>query len=218
MTETRTFKSMCPMNCHPTLCGMQVEVADDQLVSITGDPSNPDSQGNLCMRGKAAHEIVGNPQRLLTPLIRDQRGADTWRQTDWESALDLIAGKMREVGPKAVGLWQGHGNAANDYGIGVKRAQMDRFANLARWGTPRGGMFVQLDGTGLDGKPLSRFWNLIAEGDDGPFIPAMAAAAIIARWLRGEGPRPGARPAHRELELADFQPFFDKLAITHTVR
>ncbi|MEO1493112.1 MAG: molybdopterin-dependent oxidoreductase [Pseudomonadota bacterium] len=130
MSETQVVKSMCPMNCHPTLCGMRVETRDDQLVSITGDEDNPDSRGNLCMRGKAAHEIVGNPQRLLTPRVRDQRGTENWRQTDWDSALDLIADKMRDVGPQAVGLWQGHGNAANDYGIGVKRAQMERFANL----------------------------------------------------------------------------------------
>ncbi len=130
MPETQVFKSMCPMNCHPTLCGMRVETRDDQLVSITGDEDNPDSRGNLCMRGKAAHEIVGNPQRLLTPRMRDRRGTEDWRQTDWDTALDLIADKMRDVGPQAVGLWQGHGNAANDYGIGVKRAQMERFANL----------------------------------------------------------------------------------------
>ena len=63
MTE---IKTMCPMNCHPTLCGMKVTISDG-AVTITGDEDNPDSRGNLCMRGKAAHEIVGNPARLLTP-------------------------------------------------------------------------------------------------------------------------------------------------------
>jgi anaerobic selenocysteine-containing dehydrogenase len=109
---------------------MTVEIKGDQLISITGDEDNPDSRGNLCMRGKAAHELVDNRQRLLTPLMRDRRSEQDWRQTGWDMALDLIAEKMRDVGPEAVGLWQGHGNAANDYGVGVKRAQMDRFANL----------------------------------------------------------------------------------------
>ncbi|MEM8840812.1 MAG: molybdopterin-dependent oxidoreductase [Pseudomonadota bacterium] len=130
MSTLSFVRTMCPMNCHPTLCGMKVSVGDDGGVTITGDAENPDSRGGLCMRGKAAHEIAGNPQRLLEPMMRRQRGSDEWQVISWETALDHIADKMRSVGREAVGLWQGHGNAANDYGVGVKRGQMERFANL----------------------------------------------------------------------------------------
>lgn len=130
MANTRSFQSMCPMNCHPTLCGMTVAVRGDELLSITGDAANPDSEGFLCMRGKAAHEIVGNNRRLLTPLVRTKRGTDNWSQTSWDAAFDQIADKMLAVGREAVAFWQGHGNWANDYAFGLKRAQMDRFANL----------------------------------------------------------------------------------------
>lgn len=130
MTQRQDFKTMCPMNCHPTLCGMTVSVEDGRLASIVGDLENPDSQGFLCMRGKAAHEIVGNPQRLLNPLTRAHRGTEDWLATTWADALDAIATHMRSVGREAVGFWQGHGNATNDYAFGLKRAQMDRFANL----------------------------------------------------------------------------------------
>ena len=130
MPKTRSFQSMCPMNCHPTLCGMTVTVKDGQLSSIIGDETNPDSQGFLCMRGKAAHEIVGNDRRLLKPLVRAELGSDQWLETSWDAALDKIAGQMQSVGREAVGFWQGHGNWANDYAFGLKRAQMDRFSNL----------------------------------------------------------------------------------------
>jgi anaerobic selenocysteine-containing dehydrogenase len=126
----RVVQTMCPMNCHPTLCGMKAEVEGRSLVSIAGDADNPDSRGFLCMRGSAAHEIVGNPARLLRPLIRRRRGADDWREAGWDEALDLIAHRMHAAGREAVGFWQGHGNAVNDYGVGVKRGQMERFANL----------------------------------------------------------------------------------------
>ncbi|MGB0383155.1 MAG: hypothetical protein ACPGJH_09815, partial [Alphaproteobacteria bacterium] len=66
----RTISTMCPMNCHPTLCGMKVTV-DGNALTIAGDPTNPDSEGFLCMRGNTAHEIVGNPKRLLTPRWRE---------------------------------------------------------------------------------------------------------------------------------------------------
>jgi len=130
MSSQQTFKTMCPMNCHPTLCGMKVSVEDGQLASITGDETNPDSQGFLCMRGKAAHEIVGNQERLHTPKTRITRGSDDWSETSWDDALDLMADRMRAVGRERVGFWQGHGNWGNDYAFGLKRAQMDRFANL----------------------------------------------------------------------------------------
>lgn len=129
MSQPRTLKTMCPMNCHPTLCGMKVSVADDRLVSIEGDLDNPDSLGFLCMRGKAAHEIVGNARRLTTPRIRESAAHD-WRDAGWTESLDLIADHMRAAGREAVGIWQGHGNAVNDYGFGLKRGLVERFANL----------------------------------------------------------------------------------------
>jgi len=37
---------MCPMNCHPTFCGMLVDVSDEgRLLRVRGDQDNPDSRG-----------------------------------------------------------------------------------------------------------------------------------------------------------------------------
>ena len=134
--ETTTFQTMCPMNCHPTLCGMVATVSDGKIINITGDESNPDSKGFLCVRGRAAKEIIGNSERLLYPLVRETRESDDWRRVSWNEALDTIANRMREVGPTAVGFWPGHGNGSNDYAIGVKWQLIERFANLfgaQRW-------------------------------------------------------------------------------------
>lgn len=128
--QPQTFQTMCPMNCHPTFCGMVAEVEDGQLKGISGDKANPDSEGFLCVRGRAAHEIIGNPKRLLHPMIREIRGEDTWRQASWDEALDLICARMEQVGHEAVALWPGHGNAVNDYGVGLKTQLIQRFANL----------------------------------------------------------------------------------------
>jgi anaerobic selenocysteine-containing dehydrogenase len=127
---TRTVRTMCPMSCHPTLCGMLAEVRDGQLVSVSGDPDNPDSQGFLCVRGKASREVIGNPQRLLHPLIRARRGGEEWRRASWDEALDLIAGRMRAVGREAVGIWPGHGVLTTNYGTRVNVELIQRFANL----------------------------------------------------------------------------------------
>jgi len=129
---------MCPMNCHPTLCGMLVDVEDGRLLGVRGDPDNPDSQGFLCIRGQASREIIGNPQRLLHPLIRDRRGGGEWRRASWDDALDLIVARMRSAGREAVGTWSGHGVFANNYGTRVSSHLLRRFSNLygCQWWSP----------------------------------------------------------------------------------
>ena len=128
--QRRVIRTMCPMNCHPTLCGMLVEVEDGRLLSVTGDKDNPDSRGFLCIRGQASREIIGNPRRLLRPLVRAGRAEDAWREASWDEALDLIAGRMRAAGREAVGLWSGHGLFANNYGTRIGSQLLRRFANL----------------------------------------------------------------------------------------
>jgi anaerobic selenocysteine-containing dehydrogenase len=125
-----TIRTMCPMNCHPTLCGMLVDVEAGQLAGVRGDPDNPDSRGFLCVRGQASQEIIGNPNRLVTPMVRDRRTDGAWRRATWDEALDRIASRMRHAGREAVALWQGHGNNANNYGVRIGGQLLRRFANL----------------------------------------------------------------------------------------
>lgn len=77
-------------------------------------------------------------------------------------------------------------------------------ARHVRWGEHRGGMFVAVTGDDAHGARIERDWHLIAEGDDGPFVPAMAAAALIAKVMAGSPPASGARAALDELSLEDF--------------
>lgn len=90
--------------------------------------------------------------------------------------------------------------------------------NMARWGEHRGGMFVEVTGEDAQGIAARRSWHLIAEGDDGPFIPSMAAEVLIRRLLDGRRPRSGARPCTDDLEMADFETDFATRAITTGIR
>ncbi|SED28666.1 Saccharopine dehydrogenase NADP binding domain-containing protein [Rhizobiales bacterium GAS188] len=85
---------------------------------------------------------------------------------------------------------------------------MARAVNILRFGEHRGGMFVSLAGLDREGKPIERSWHLLAEGDDGPLIPSMAAEAVIRHCLAGHRPEIGARAATHELELADYEALF----------
>jgi len=133
----RVIRTMCPMNCHPTLCGMLVEVEDGRVSRVSGDPDNPDSRGFLCVRGQAAPEILDNPRRLRHPLVRATRGGP-WRRASWDEALDLIVARMRTAGREAVATWSGHGIFANNYGTRIHSHLLRRFSNLygCQWWSP----------------------------------------------------------------------------------
>ncbi|WP_367346587.1 DUF4166 domain-containing protein [Stenotrophomonas bentonitica] len=82
-----------------------------------------------------------------------------------------------------------------------------RVLNLMKFGDHRGGMYVRARGL-QDGVETTLSWHLLAEGDDGPYIPSMAIEAVIRKLLAGTRPADGARPATHALELSDYQTLF----------
>jgi len=56
---------------------------------------------------------------------------------------------------------------------------------------------------------------MIAEGDDGPRIPAIPSAIMIRKWLHEKTVPSGARTAITDITLADFDSEFAKLKISH---
>jgi hypothetical protein len=89
--------------------------------------------------------------------------------------------------------------------------------NLMKFGEHRGGMFVRA--TGLrGGRPVEVSWHLLAEGDDGPYIPSMAIEGIIRKLLAGERPINGARTGTHALELSDYDRLFAGRSITSGIR
>lgn len=87
-----------------------------------------------------------------------------------------------------------------------------RVINHLAYGEHRGGMFIDIVGETPEG-PASRSWHLLAEGDDGPYIPSMAIAIIVRQMLNGAAPEPGARPATNELTLSDYDDYFENRKI-----
>jgi len=87
-----------------------------------------------------------------------------------------------------------------------------RFAPMmrrtARWfgkfGTDRGGMFVELRGVDAAGAPLTKIWTVIAGSGDGPWIPALPAVILARQLAGGGGPEPGARACLNLFDMDDF--------------
>lgn len=79
---------------------------------------------------------------------------------------------------------------------------------ISRWMEPlvsdKGGMFVELEGIGLDGKPLKLTWHLIAAQHHGPHIPCGAAIALAQKLALGENLPRGAMPCMGLLTVEDY--------------
>ena len=89
-------------------CGCVSTVVDGKLVAVDPDPSHPTGQG-LCVKGRAAPELVYAEDRLLYPMKRTRPKGDPdpgWVRITWDEALDWTAARMRSVaerhGPEAV--------------------------------------------------------------------------------------------------------------------
>ncbi len=104
--ETR--KSFCRF-CH-VFCGIEVDVENDRVVAVRGDPDNAVTQGYTCMKGRAEMERIYHPDRLLSSRKRVNGG---WEDIGAERALDEIADKLRAIvdryGPGAVAAYGGCG-------------------------------------------------------------------------------------------------------------
>ena len=65
---------------------------------------------------------------------------------------------------------------------------------LRAFGSDAGAMHVRLRGRSASGRLVERDWELLATGGDGPYVPTLAAAALLRRLAGGWQPPAGARP------------------------
>lgn len=85
-------------------------------------------------------------------------------------------------------------------------------------GSDRGTMFAQLEGTGLDGSPLTLTWELIADRSHGPNIPVTPAVIIAKRLATGDLATRGAIPCVGLITLDQFDREVADLAIRHSTQ
>jgi predicted molibdopterin-dependent oxidoreductase YjgC len=101
-------KSFCRI-C-TSMCGLMVDVEGDVIRKITGDVTDPLTEGYSCSKGRAAGELHHRNDRLLAPKMRKDGVLQT---VGWDEALDDLAGKLRKIidesGPDAVAIFLGGG-------------------------------------------------------------------------------------------------------------
>jgi assimilatory nitrate reductase catalytic subunit len=106
---TRACATHCPY-CS-LQCGMYLESDTNAVWKVT-ERNFPTNRGGLCQKGWTSTELLSNPERLLTPLVRNSR-SEPLRPATWEEAIERIARAIEETQSKSgrdgVGVFGGGG-------------------------------------------------------------------------------------------------------------
>ena len=113
-------------------CQFDLNVKDNRLIRVTSNPNAPVNGMHLCVKGRYGYDFVHHPDRLTRPKVRryllegkakneirdwrleiqspvsNLQSPMDWVETDWETALNITARKLREArdtfGPDSVGV------------------------------------------------------------------------------------------------------------------
>ncbi|MEM9633342.1 MAG: molybdopterin-dependent oxidoreductase [Pseudomonadota bacterium] len=113
--QTKTVRTTCPY-CGVG-CGVLAKRQPDGSIAIAGDPDHPSNYGRLCSKGSALGETLSLDDRLLFPEIEGKK-------SDWDTALELVAGKFSEAvkrhGPDSVAFYVSGQILTEDYYVANK--------------------------------------------------------------------------------------------------
>ncbi len=173
-TQVSTFCPLCVSRC-----GAKATITGGEFAALRPDPSHPTGQA-LCVKGKAAPELVRHPERLLHPLKRtNPKGSDDpgWQRITWEEALDTVAARLsalaREHGPESVvfGSASPSTSAMSDSVDWVQRLQR-------AFGSPNLCAYMELCGWG---RYLASIYTW-GESVPGEYMPDLDHAGCILYW------------------------------------
>jgi len=112
MSSQRTVHKTC--NLCEAMCGILIDVRDNQVAGIRPDPDDPLSHGAMCSKATALKEVQEDPDRLKEPVRRTANG---WRKISWAEALGESAERLARIqlrhGDDAVASYLGNPGAHN---------------------------------------------------------------------------------------------------------
>jgi formate dehydrogenase alpha subunit len=100
-------------------CQFDLNVKDDRVIRVTSNAHAPVNGMSLCVKGRYGYDFMDHPDRLLKPRVReyllpgtsmrrDAADRGKWVETDWTTALDIVAERLAaivgESGSDAVGV------------------------------------------------------------------------------------------------------------------
>ena len=124
-TAVETHYHVCDI-CE-AICGLEIKVANGEVLSIHGDKDDPFSKGHICPKATALEDKQFDPDRLRQPMRRN--GSD-WQPIGWGEAFDTVAERLvairKQYGNDAIATYLGnpayHGLENPVYGDGFLKS------------------------------------------------------------------------------------------------
>lgn len=111
-SSTTTSFRTCPL-CEAT-CGLEVTVADGEVVRIRGDKEDVFSRGFICPKGSTLKQLHEDPDRLRSPLVKRD---GSWQEVSWPEAFAEVERLLLPIiethGRDAVAIYLGNPSAHN---------------------------------------------------------------------------------------------------------
>ena len=174
---TEQVSTYCPLCV--SRCGAKATITDGAFVALHPDPSHPTGQA-LCVKGRAAPEIVDHAERLVHPLRRTGpkgSGDPGWQRISWDEALDTVAARLlalaRDHGPESVVF------SATSPSTSAMSDAIDWVMRLRRaFGSPNQCVYMELCGWG---RYLASIYTYGASVP-GTYMPDLDHAGCILYW------------------------------------
>ncbi len=77
-------------------CGFKAETYQGRVVRMIPWKESKANHGHSCIKGRFAFDYYQHPDRVRTPLIREDI-SQPWRETSWDEAIQFAAKKMRDI-------------------------------------------------------------------------------------------------------------------------
>ena len=88
----------------PAGCGILAKNREGRIVKVEGHPTHPVNQGALCMRGQSAVQAIFHPDRLKTPMLKED---GDFKPISFEDATLILKDKLNsssKQGPDNVAM------------------------------------------------------------------------------------------------------------------
>jgi predicted molibdopterin-dependent oxidoreductase YjgC len=97
-------------------CQFDLNVKDGKVIRVTSNPEAPVNGMHMCVKGRYGYDFIHHADRLTKPLVRKYlldgkprpKGRGEWVEVEWDTALDLVAQKMRATrdtfGPDSISV------------------------------------------------------------------------------------------------------------------
>lgn len=100
LREVTTTCGYCGVGCQ-----LELHVKDDVLAKVTSKKEHQVNRGRLCVKGRFGFDYIDSPERITSPLIRQQ---GSLQEVGWEEGLRFVAQRLLEIkaqyGPDSIGF------------------------------------------------------------------------------------------------------------------